>query len=107
MPQKWVDGHPKDWVDGRIVDEKRIHQVNLARFLEVDLDTASTMLSLAETERDIDAPASHRALGKAHTALRAVRRFLLKIEDPDTAERIRAKADAVEAALKKASPDSA
>jgi hypothetical protein len=99
MPQKWLDGHLKTYREGQGEAENKAHQANLARFLEVDLETAFTFLSLAATEADIDPDASQRALGKARTALRSVRRFIAKIEDAETVARIRARADTLESEL--------
>ena len=76
-------------------------QASLIRFLTTDLQLAFTELRTAEVESGSHPDHSRFALAKAREALKMIRRFESRIEDPGAAEEIQARADALESALKR------
>jgi hypothetical protein len=79
-------------------------QTALINFLTTNLQVAFAELKTAEAKAGSNPARARFALAKAREALKMVRRFEGRVEDPGVAEDIQTRADALESALRALPP---
>jgi len=84
----------------KIAETKARHQKALVAFLSADLDLAGTFLDTAKIDAQSDPVHARKLIGAALSALRTVRSFQSRIEDPAERARVNDKADRLELEIK-------
>ena len=84
----------------KIAETKARHQKALVAFLSADLDLAGTFLDTARIDAQSDPVHARKLVETALNALRAVRRFQGRIEDPTEWARVNDETDRLESEIK-------